>query len=62
MKLDRELVKAVATLLCQHAATHNDFFLSLSEEMANHNYSLEAHQQGIQGTHILVVHVPDESR
>jgi hypothetical protein len=54
--LDQKLVKAVVTLLCQKAATHPDFLFAVSTNMQKRGYDLQAHQQGIQGTQLIIVH------
>lgn len=52
---DRELIEAVATLLCQKAATGSNFFFELAALMYERGYTIEANQLGIQGTHLQVI-------
>lgn len=48
--MDKELVKAVATLLCQKAATETDFFFAVAQLMEKKGYKLVAEQKGVFGT------------
>jgi hypothetical protein len=52
--LDCKLIDGVATLLCQHNATHPDFFSKLAEEIEKRGYILECHQRGVQGTYVCI--------
>ena len=59
---DKKVVEGVVTLLCQHAATHSDFFECVVDEMGKHGYTIECHQRGIHGTYLCVAKLPPNSK
>ena len=49
-----ELATAVAKLLACDEATDSDFMFLVADELHKLGYNLEAHQRGIQGTHLII--------
>ena len=48
-------VNKVVELLLDPKATHANFFFEVAQALQAHGHSLEAHQRGVGGTHIVVV-------
>jgi len=60
-RLNRKLVKIVATLLCQEDVTHPAFFWELTEVMRSRGWELQAHQRGIHGTYLHLVKLGEDN-
>jgi hypothetical protein len=59
-----DLIKKLADIICQNApqTMHKNFFFDLANELRLRGFELQAHQEGIRGTHIILVQTPLEDR